>query len=107
MIFGPAISYTFADNKTKQHENHHRILLLFNISLFLHKKPNLLSRYYKKTVQKVALQTLLYLMLQAILFSNIQQMKTDYTKYNLLLLLFLLRLSCCLKRYSQNLRINY
>jgi hypothetical protein len=42
----------FADNKTKQHETTIAFLLLFNISLLLHKKPNLLESLLQNGAEK-------------------------------------------------------
>jgi hypothetical protein len=103
MIFCSNLLYIcWQQNQTTWKPPSH-FLLLFNISLLCFAETKLTGSLLQNSCRKVALQTLLYLMLQAILFSNIQQMKTDYTKYNFLLLLFLLRLSCCFKTVQSKL----
>jgi hypothetical protein len=66
-------------------------LLLFNISLLLHKKPNLLESLLQNGAEKFCKRCYIWCCKQY--FSNIPQQMKHYTKYNSYLLL-LLRLSC-------------
>jgi hypothetical protein len=52
MILASKHSYTFADNKTIQHENNYRILLFFNMSLLFAQNSKLTGIIAAKTTQK-------------------------------------------------------
>jgi hypothetical protein len=56
------MSYTFADNKTIQHENNYR-LLFFNMSLLFCTKQQINGTIAAKTIKKIAFATVAVLML--------------------------------------------
>jgi hypothetical protein len=81
MILASKHSYTFADNKTIQHENNYRYFIIFQHEFAFLQNSKLTGTIAAKNTEKIAFATVAVLMLlQSRLLNQPQQMKKDTMK---------------------------